>query len=251
MIQIRNLTVGYGEKKVLRSITLDVEAGGFYAVMGANGCGKTTLLRCVANHLRPSEGEVLVDGKRVGDYTAKELAKRIALVRQQAQTDFEFTAFETVMMGRNPYQRRLQNESDMDKAIVEECMRKTNTWHLRESRPNEMSGGELQRVMLARALAQQTPVLLLDEPLSNLDIAHQFEMMELLRCCEDKTILLVVHDLNLAYRYCNKLLLLHEGNVLFWGDMKEGLTPERIRNVYGIDGKVDAERGCLMLSPKG
>lgn len=248
MIRIRNLSVDYGKKPVLRSLSLDVEEGGFYAVMGANGCGKTTLLRCVANLLKPSGGEVLLDGKGVGDYSARELARKIALVRQQAQTDFEFTAFETVMMGRNPYQKRLQNESENDRKIVEECMKKTHSWHLRDAHPDEMSGGELQRVMLARTLAQETPVLLLDEPLSNLDIAHQFEMLELLRSFSEKTILLVIHDLDMAYRYCDKLILLKDGGLLFQGDVKEGLTPENIREVYGVCGEVDAERGHLYLS---
>ena len=178
---------------------------------------------------------MLIDGLPVRDYPARLLAQKVAFVRQHAQTDFDFSAFETVLMGRNPYQRRLQNESQADWDIVEQCMRQTATWHLRFAKPAQMSGGELQRVMIARALAQQTPVLLLDEPVSNLDIAHQLEIMRLLRQASDKTILIVIHDLNLALQFCDDLLLVHDGHLLFHGPIAQGLTPENIRSVYGVE----------------
>lgn len=209
--------------------------------MGANGCGKTTLLRCVAGLLQPSRGLVTIDGKDVRHYSARQLAQQMCLVRQHPQTDFEFSAFETVLMGRNPYQRRLQNESEHDWQIVEQCLRQTGTWHLRFSKPTEMSGGELQRVMLARALAQQTPVMLLDEPISNLDISHQFDILELLaeiNRTEHKTILLVLHDLGMALRYCDQLLLLHDKKVLFHGPTAEGLTKENILKVFDVDATI-------------
>lgn len=249
MIELRNLSCRYGDKEILHGLNARFEEGGFYAVMGANGCGKTTLLRLIGGLLNPSEGEVLVDGQEVGRYTARQLAQKIALVRQHPQTDFEFSAFETVLMGRNPYQRRLQNESEEDWHIVEECMKQTNTWHLRFARPNEMSGGELQRVMLARALAQQTPIMLLDEPISNLDIAHQFEILELLRTInreQKKTILIVLHDLNMALHYCDKALLLHQGAILCQGTIAEGLTPQNIATVYGV--KAALNEGNIVLS---
>lgn len=237
MICIRNLTYGYDKKTILHNVSIDIEEGGFYAIMGANGSGKTTLLRCIGNLLKPQQGTITVAGKELKDYTARDLAQQVAMVRQQAQTDFEFSAFETVLMGRNPYQHRLQNESQHDWDIVEQCLRQTNTWHLRFARPNEMSGGELQRVMLARALAQQTPIMLLDEPISNLDIAHQFEILELLyhiNQAEHKTILMVIHDLNLALHYCTQLLLLHHGGIHYQGAIGNGLTKENIATVFGV-----------------
>ena len=242
-ITLDHLTLRYGSRTILDNISLDLTQTGLTAVMGPNGCGKTTLLRCIGGLLRPTSGQVLLDGKPVGQYPARQLAQRMALVRQQPHVDFEFTAFETVMMGRNPYQERLQNESQADANIVEQCMRQTGTWHLRDKRPNEMSGGELQRVMIARALAQQTPVLLMDEPVSNLDIAHQIDIMQRLRDMEDRLILIVIHDLNLARRYCQRLLLLHQAGVHYNGNMAEGLTPDHIRSVYGVgshlaDGQV-------------
>ena len=175
-----------------------------------------------------------IDGQPVGSFAAKALAQRVAFVRQQLQTDFEFSAFETVLMGRNPYQHRLQNESREDWDIVERCMRQTGTWELRFAKPAQMSGGELQRVMIARALAQETPLLLMDEPVSNLDIAHQIEIMRLLRQA-GKTTVIVIHDLNLALRFCDDVLLLHGGDLLFHGPISEGLTPNRIHTVFGVD----------------
>lgn len=244
MIQLKNVTYRYDQKAVLSDLSTRFEAGSLYAVMGANGCGKTTLLRCVAGLLEPQSGEVIIGGRNICQYRTRELAQQISFVRQRPQTDFEFSAFETVLMGRNPYQHRLQNESEEDWQIVEQCMKQTNTWHLRFAKPNEMSGGELQRVMLARALAQQTPIMLLDEPISNLDIAHQFEILDLLRNInrlEHKTILIVIHDLNMAWQYCEKLLLLHQGGILYQGDLHNGLTPENIATVFGVKASINDE----------
>lgn len=246
MIELQHIAVSYGKRDILRDINACIAPERITAVMGPNGCGKTTMLRCIGGLLEPTAGAVTLDGKPVRDYAARELAQRVAFVRQHPQTDFEFSAFETVLMGRNPYQRRLQNESQEDWDIVERCMRQTGTWELRFAKPAQMSGGELQRVMIARALAQQTPVLLLDEPVSNLDIAHQIEIMRLLRAATDKTVLIVLHDLNLALRFCDEVILLHEGALLYQGPVAEGLTPERIATVYGVashrtDGQVVLE----------
>ena len=233
MIEIRHIRVDFGKRRILDDISATIAEGCITALMGPNGCGKTTLLRCMGGLLEPTEGEVVMDGMPVQSYAARALAQKVAFVRQQAQTDFEFSAFETVLMGRNPYQRRMQNESQADWDIVEQCMKQTGTWHLRMAKPAEMSGGEMQRVMIARALAQQTPILLMDEPVSNLDIAHQLEIMRLLRTM-GKSVVIVIHDLNLALQFCDRLLLLHEGGMLYHGPMAEGLTPENIRTVYGV-----------------
>jgi iron complex transport system ATP-binding protein len=238
MICLQHITVSYGERRILDDLDLSFGEGCITAVMGPNGCGKTTLLRLVDGLLEPSAGRVLIDGMAVQDYPARQLAQKLAFVRQHQRTDFEFSAFETVLMGRNPYQHRLQNESQEDWDIVERCMKQTGTWHLRLAKPAQMSGGELQRVMIARALAQQTPVLLMDEPVSNLDIAHQIEVMRLLRDASGKTVLIVLHDLNLALRFCDDLLLLHDSRYVYHGPVAGGLTPENIQAVYGVEARM-------------
>ena len=241
MIELQHIGVNYGDRVILRDVNATVAAARITAVMGPNGCGKTTLLRCIGGLLEPTTGQASIDGKRVKDYTARELAQQVAFVRQHAQTDFEFSAFETVLMGRNPYQRRLQNESQEDWDIVERCMRQTGVWELRLAKPAQMSGGELQRVMIARALAQETPVLLMDEPVSNLDIAHQLEVMRLLRAA-GKTTVIVIHDLNLALHFCDDVMLLHDGGLLYHGPIADGLTSDRIATVYGVTShRVDGQ----------
>ena len=241
MIELQHITVNFGKREILSDISADIAEGRITAVMGPNGCGKTTLLRCIGGLLVPTGGQVLINGERVQDYQARALAQQVAFVRQQVHTDFEFSAFEIVLMGRNPYQKRLQNESQKDWDVVEECMKQTGTWHLRLAKPGEMSGGEMQRVMIARALAQQTPVLLMDEPVSNLDIAHQLEIMRLLRTT-GKSVVIVIHDLNLALQFCDNLLLFHEGHLLYQGHMSGGLTPENIRKVYGVETHIAEDR---------
>lgn len=248
VIEINGLHCRYRDKEILSGIDCRIEEGGFYALMGANGCGKTTLLKSIAHLIEPQQGSIQIMGRDVRGYGSRQLAQTLAFVQQHPQTDLEFSAFEIVLMGRNPYQRHLQNESRRDWEIVEESLRQTGTWHLRFAKPSEMSGGELQRVMIARALAQQSPLLLLDEPLSNLDIAHQFEIMELLQRLREgkggqrRTILLVIHDLNMALQYCKQLLLLHEGKVLFEGPIEEGMTAENIRMVFGVRAEINEKR---------
>lgn len=238
MISLQNIRLNYGKREILRGLDTTFADGHITAIMGPNGCGKTTLLRLIGGLLEPTAGQVIIDGQPVAEYTAKALAQKVAFVRQHAQTDFDFSAFETVLMGRNPYQHRLQNESQEDWDIVERCMRQTGTWHLRFAKPAQMSGGELQRVMIARALAQQTPVLLMDEPVSNLDIAHQIDIMRLLKNAEGKTTLIVIHDLNLALQFCDDMLLLHDGHALYHGPIAEGLTTDNIKTVYGVGARI-------------
>lgn len=244
MIEIKNLTYAYGQKTVLSHLDLRIEEGQFYALLGANGCGKTTLLRCIGGLLQPQQGSITLQGQPLLSYSIPQRAQRISFVHQHAVSQPDFSAFEIVLMGRNPYRRKLQNESQYDRDIVEKSMKQTGTWHLREAHPNEMSGGELQRVMIARALAQTTPVMLFDEPTSNLDIAHQLEIMQLLSQLnreERKTIVLVVHDLNLALQYCPKAVFLNQGNVFAHGVTGQVLTSENIKAVYNVNATLQGE----------
>lgn len=237
MLTLDHISHRFGKKEILNDVDLTIADGSFTAILGPNGSGKTTMLRLIANLITPSAGCVLIDGKAVSEYPVRQLAQKIAIVRQNAYTDIDFTAKQLVMMGRNPYQRPLQDDTPLDLQIVEQAMRQTKSWHLRDSLPTQLSGGELQRVMIARALAQQTPILLLDEPTSSLDVCHQFESMELLRTInreQGKTILIVLHDLNLALRYCPETILLYNQQLYFHGPTAEALTPKNIATVFSI-----------------
>ena len=239
MLQTHNLRVSFGKKQVLRGIDIGFAEGKITAVMGSNGCGKTTLLRCLAGLLKPSGGSVFLNDNDISTLKPSLLARQMAFVTQHANADVDFTARQVVTMGRNPYLRPLQNESLLDHEIVKDCMIKTNTWHLRDVYPSQLSGGELQRVMIARALAQQPSILLLDEPVSSLDIAHQIDIMSLLRNASNTTIIVVLHDVTLALRFSDNLLLIHNGQVLYQGSVDKGITPENIMTVYGVNCVVD------------
>ena len=235
MLSLDHITVSYGSRAVLHDISASIAPAQTTALMGPNGSGKTTLLRCMAGLQKPTEGKVLLGKEPIASLPARRLAQQLAVVPQQLQADLDFTAFDIVLMGRNPYLHPLRGESEADRNIAEQALRQTSTLHLRHFTPQQMSGGELQRVMIARALAQQTPLLLMDEPVSNLDIAHQIEIMRLLRTT-GKTIVIVLHDLNLALHFCDRLLLLHpNGSLLYHGPTREGLSASNIRTAYGVD----------------
>ena len=241
MLSLSHLSCGFGHDVVLDDISADFESGSMCAILGANGCGKTTLLRTIARLHPPLQGTVSIGGCDVASLTPRAMAQRVAYVSQHPWTNLDFSAFDIVLMGRNPYQRHLQNDTRHDLEMVEHCMRLTRTWHLRSKRPDQMSGGELQRVMIARALAQDTPILLLDEPTSNLDIEHQFDIMQLLSDInnqQSKSILIVLHDLNLAFRYCPSLLLLRNHRIFFHGAMSLGLTPHAISEVFHVPASI-------------
>jgi iron complex transport system ATP-binding protein len=237
-IDIEGLSFVFGTTRVLKDISLSIEEGEFLALMGPNGSGKTTLLRCMMNYLTPKQGGVLVDAKPVHTMTDKEIAQLFAVVPQTSPTDFSFTAYEMVMMGRIPHARnRLSNEKESDVKAVREAMKRTGTWEFADREFAGLSGGERQRVIIARALAQDPEILLLDEPTVYLDITGQLEIMDLLRELNGSglTIIAVMHDINLASRYCGKIALLHEGRLESHGTPQEVFTPENVMRIYSVE----------------
>ncbi|MCK8826555.1 heme ABC transporter ATP-binding protein [Natroniella acetigena] len=236
-LKVDKLSYKYNElTKILKGVSFAIEQGEFIALIGPNGSGKSTLLKNINSILKPDQGKVYLDELDLQKLAKKEMAKRLAVVPQNTTINFDFTVEEIVLMGRAPYLSRFKGESSQDYQIVREAMELTNTTQFADRRINQLSGGERQRVILARALAQQPEVLLLDEPTSNLDINYQLEMMELLRKLnreQELTILIVIHDLNLASQYCDKLLLLNQGQIYGFGTPEEIITAENIEEVYG------------------
>jgi iron complex transport system ATP-binding protein len=253
-LNIDGVECRYGSIKILENVNLSVKAGDFVGILGPNGSGKSTLLKSVSRTLKPSKGAVMLNDKDVYKLKNIEVAKQMAVVPQDNSISFGFTSLEVVLMGRHPHMERFQMETENDMAIARRVMNLTNTWHLAQRPVNELSGGERQRVIIARALAQEPKVLLLDEPLTYLDIINQLEVMDLIKslCVADGIIAMaVVHDLNLAARYCNNALLLKNGKVYAAGTIDVVLTSENIKAVFKVDALVrkNAVTNSLYIVP--
>jgi len=238
-VGVNELSFSFGKKTVLNNISFEVGEGEFLGLMGPNGSGKTTLLRCLMNYLNPKSGEILVDYRPLSDLSAVEVAKTFAVVPQSSATDFTFSAYDIVMMGRIPHmESRLAGAGRDDSLAVRTAMERTNTWQFAGRQFSALSGGERQRVIIARALAQQPKALLLDEPTVYLDISGQIEIMDLVRKLNTETgmtVIAVLHDVNLAARYCDRIALLNNGMLETIGKPSEVITPENVQSVYGVD----------------
>jgi len=254
-LRVQGVEFGYKSVPVLEDVGFCAEAGEIVGVLGPNGSGKTTLLKCMNKALTPKAGTVLVDERDVSVLERKEIAKEMGVVPQNSGVNFPFTALEIVMMGRGPNLKRFEMEGEDDIKIVKKAMKATDVIGLAARPMTELSGGERQRVIIARALAQTPKIMLLDEPTLHLDVNHQLEILDMVRNLAKKdrlTVVMVSHDLNMAARYCDKLLLLHEGKVLAAGTVSEVLTSENMETVFKIravakyDADIDAYTVTLL-----
>ena len=241
MLRITGLRAGYGRNAVLDGVDLAVDRGELVAVVGPNGCGKTTLLRVVSGVHAQSAGSVLLDREDVREIRREALARRIAVVAQSATLPEGFSSFAVALMGRTPHLRLLQSEGQRDIEATRTAMERADCWQLRDRAVDELSGGERQRVIIARALAQEPQLLLLDEPTSHLDIAHQAETFGLVRdLCREERIaaLAVVHDLTLAGAFADRVAMMHNGRIIADGLPADVLREEMIERVYGVPVRV-------------
>lgn len=226
---------------------LDFTAGdrSLVGVIGPNGSGKSTLLKCIYRVLKPSEGTVFVDGQPLSEYRVRDSAKKIAVLAQHNFYNFEFTVQDVVLMGRAPHKRALERDSAADFKIVHEAMERVGVAPLRDRLFSTLSGGEQQRVLLARALAQQTPCLILDEPTNHLDIKYQLELLDLVRSL-DRTVIAAIHDLNIAAMYCDTIFVMQSGRIVAAGAPRDVLTRSLIRSVYEVDADVFTDSDGLL-----
>ncbi len=245
----RGVSFAYNERRVLEDISFTLDAGEVLGLVGPNGSGKTTLIRCLDRILDP-EGEIHLDGRDMLSMSRPEIARMIAYVPQNSGILSSATVFETVLMGRRPHLR--WSVSEEDKQTVSDALSLLGISAFASRRIDRLSGGERQRVFIARALAQDARVLLLDEPTSALDLRHQLEVMQIIRSVVDqKGIggLMAIHDLNLAARYCDRVVVLHQGRIAGQGKPSAILTEELIRNVYGVSARVGREDGYPLIVP--
>lgn len=238
ILSVKNLNFSYGSNRILDNISFDIKRGSFISILGPNGAGKSTLVNIISKILDKYEGEVRVAGKDIAILNSKDIAKMIAVVPQSTNPSFSFTVREMVLMGRYPYVSRFERETKKDFAIVREVMEKTRIIQFADRQFNELSGGEKQRVVMAQALAQDSPILLLDEPTSHLDINFQIEFMNLflkLNREENKTIIGVFHDINLAIQNSSLIMLLKEGAVFGFGKPEEVVSRQNLKSVFHSD----------------
>lgn len=243
-LDIRDLFYNYDGKPVLKDVSFLVKEGEVLGILGPNGCGKTTLLGNLNRNLSPKGGCVLLDGEDLHNYKKKDIAKDIAVVPQDSRVGFSFTVREIVSMGRMPFQDAFQGDSSEDLRIIEDAMRKTNVLDMADRYVNTMSGGERQKVIIARAMAQTPKILLMDEPTLHLDISAQFDILDLVFSLSRKeglTVVIVSHDLPMVARYCDRILMIHDHTIHALGSTEEVLTPENMRTVFGVEAELSVD----------
>lgn len=253
-LQARGVTIGYDEQAVVHDLSLDVIDGSVTAIIGPNGCGKSTLLRSMARLLSPTSGDVLLDGELIRSMGSKEVARRMALLPQTPIAPDGLRVADLVARGRHPHQKWFQQWSPDDEASVDEALAWTDISELKNRSLDRLSGGQRQRAWIAMALAQDTGLLLLDEPTTYLDLAHQIEVLDLvarLNRERGRTVVMVLHDLNLAARYADVIVVMQQGRIVAKGPSTEVFTPELLDDVFGLSADVipDPRTGLPIIVP--
>jgi iron complex transport system ATP-binding protein len=252
---LSNAGFAYNDVPVVRDLDLELLPGKFYGIVGPNGCGKTTLLDLLTGNKCSNDGSIMYGSQSVATYRRRDLARQVALVPQDYAIGFSFTVEEVVLMGRHPYINRFGSPSREDWLFVEKAMADIGITAFRTRYVNELSGGEKQRVVVARALAQNTPVLLFDEATSSLDVQYSLQIFNVARSLvmeQQRTVIAVIHNLNLAAAYCDELIFMKEGRIVSCGPTQKVMEPNTIRNVFGVEARVgnDAFSNALQVSIK-
>ena len=247
-ITTKQLQATLGGSHILKGVSIEVSDKDFVGIIGPNGSGKSTLLKSIYRVLTPQSGTVFLDGNALNSYKPKESARKMAVVAQHNYYNFEFSVQDVVLMGRAPHKKAMERDNADDYRIVREALEKVNMGGFAQRSFSTLSGGEQQRVILARALAQQTQCLILDEPTNHLDIKYQLQLMDIVRSLR-LTVVAAIHDLNIAAMYCNKLFVLQNGRIIAFGPPKQVLTREFIRQVYEVEAKLytDPETGQMHI----
>lgn len=237
-----------GENHILKGLDIDVEKKEFVGIIGPNGSGKSTLLKCIYRALKPHNGTIFLEDKNIKDFSIKESSKRMAVVSQHNNYNFDFTVGEMVLMGRSPHKKFIEKDNKKDYEIMEESLEKVGMKDYAKRSFSTLSGGEKQRIILARALAQKTEFLILDEPTNHLDIKYQLQFMSTVKSL-GITVVAAIHDLNMAALYCDKIYAMKSGEIVRCGTPKEVLTKNIIRTLYEVEAKVieDEETGILNI----
>ncbi|THG92087.1 iron ABC transporter ATP-binding protein [Alkalihalobacillus alcalophilus ATCC 27647 = CGMCC 1.3604] len=252
-MEINNVTFAYiKEKSQINNISAKVEKGKITTIIGPNGSGKSTFINIMSRNLNPLDGNILLDGKEIQTYSAREFARKLAVVHQQNEAPQDMTVEKLIAFGRVPHKRMFQSQRVEDEEAIDWAITCTNLQSKRKMTLNQLSGGERQRVWIAMSLAQKTPSLFLDEPTTHLDMYHQMEILELIKRLNKEhgmTIVMVLHDLNQAIRYSDHLIVLKDGQKMMEGEPAEIINSKSVRDIYGVkaDVKNDEESGLYIV----
>lgn len=236
-ITAENIKFNVKNNQILKGVSIDCKNKEFIGIIGPNGSGKSTLLKCIYRTLKPTNGCIMLGDKSITSMSIKESAKKLAVVAQHNHYNFDFSVSEVVMMGRSPHKKSLESDTSEDHKIVKESLEKVGMYNLKDRSFSTLSGGEQQRVILARALAQKTECLILDEPTNHLDIKYQLSLLNIVKD-SNLTIISAIHDLNIAAMYCDRLFVMKNGEIVGTGKPKELLTKEFIKEIYDIDVEI-------------
>lgn len=246
MFELNHIVFGYDNKKILNDLSLTIRDHSMVGIIGPNGSGKSTLLKCMYRVLSPEKGTIYFDGKNLTDYSFKETAKKMAVVAQHHDSSFDFNVLEMVLIGRSPHKKFMERENKKDIDMAYDALRAVEMEGFADRNFSNLSGGEKQRILLARALVQNTDYLILDEPTNHLDIKHQLHFMQVAKGLK-ATVISAIHDLNIATMYCDFIFALKDGNILSFGTPEEVINEQTIEILYGVRAKVllDEEIGKL------
>lgn len=245
-VKTLDLEAYLGKSHILKGLTIEAKKEEFVGIIGPNGSGKSTLLKCIYRNLQPSKGVIFLDDKNIKELSMKESARKMAVVSQHNNYNFDFTVSDMVLMGRAPHKKFIEKDNAEDYRIIREALEKVGMIDYSKRSFSTLSGGEKQRIILARALAQRTECIILDEPTNHLDIKYQLQFMDTVKALK-VTVIAAIHDLNIAALYCDKIYALKAGKIVSYGTPKEVLTKELIKSLYEVEAKVmeDKETGIL------
>lgn len=246
-VKTLDLEAYLGENHILKGLNIHADEKEFVGIIGPNGSGKSTLLKCIYRTLKPSTGTIFLDNKNIKDFSMKESAKKMAVVSQHNNYNFDFSVSDMVLMGRSPHKKFIEKDNAEDYKIMEESLAKVGMSSYANRSFSSLSGGEKQRIILARALAQKTECLILDEPTNHLDIKYQLQFMATVKEF-GITVISAIHDLNIAALYCDKIYAMKSGKIVSYGAPKEVLTPELIKDLYEVDAKVMVDKETNILN---
>ena len=236
-LEVKDIKYSIDQKLIVKGVSLGIKEGDFVGLIGPNGCGKSTLLKNIYKVYKPDSGAVYIDGRDLSEMTSKETAREMSVMQQENNVEFDMTVYDMVMLGRFAHQNLWNNDKIREREIVESAIKEVGMEGYEDRSFLSLSGGEKQRTLVARALVQQSKLIILDEPTNHLDIGYQYQIMNILKA-QDLTVFSSIHDMNIAACYCDKIIMMKAGHIVKVGTPKEVMVPDMIKGLFGVDTKI-------------